>query len=528
PPARNPGIDGLINTPDDILASPGVIRSDELNAFIGDDVFGFNPQITGRSAPTMINAAFGNDLFWDGRARSQFVDPQTGNVAIPVGGGLESQIVQPPVSDVEMAHQDRDWQQIAQKLRRSRPLDLSTNIPPDVAAELTGDPGYPELFTRAFGDPGINSRRIAFAIATYERTLISDQTPFDAFRAGVPNAMTPQQVQGFNAFQTSNCSVCHAIAQDLFTGQGFRNIGLRPPTEDIGRQIVTGDPADRGKFKVPTLRNVGLKRSFMHNGQFQNLGQVIGFYARAPGAAPQFADNQDPVMATVNVPPPAAQVIIDFLSNALTDPRVAAETFPFDRPTMFMQRPGDRPTLVGGGRPGTGGVLPVMIVDAPGLIGSFDHRVGVRDALAGAPATLVFSLTEPTGADVAMDEVVGQMDIDGDGLATMQWPLVPGQFADGDVLFAQWRIDDPAATDGVALSAIARIPVFCGSSGCAPECLGDVNGDRTVNLQDLSAFLGSFGKTGDASWIDGDFDGDKDVDLADLAAILSVFGAICG
>lgn len=531
PPARNPGGDLLLNTPDDVLASGGVVRSNAFNEYVGDPVFAFNPQITARAANTMINAAFAVDLFWDGRARSQFVDPQTGAVAIPVGGGLESQVVLPPVSDVEMAHEDRDWEQIARKLRRARPLDLATDIPADVAAELVGNPTYGELFTRAFGDPQITARRIAFAIATYERTLISDQTPFDAFRAGVPGALTPQQVQGFNAFQASNCAVCHVVAQDLFTGQGFRNIGLRPPDEDLGRQNVTGDPADRGRFKVPTLRNVGLKRSFMHNGQFQNLGQVIGFYARAPGAAPQFPDNQDPVMATVNVPPPAVPLIIDFLQNALTDPRVAAQTFPFDRPTLFMQRPGDRSTLIGAGRPGSGGVTPRIIVDSPALLGNFDHRVGLSAALGGARATLAYSLTAPVGGQITPDEIVASILVDGSGggagFATAPWPVVPGRYADGQVLFAQWFVEDPAAVDGIALSPVARIPVFCGSSGCAPECMGDVNGDRVVDLRDMSILLAHFGQTSDATWLDGDLTDDGAVDLSDLSLMLAAFGSVC-
>lgn len=530
-PARAPGVDGLLNTPDDVLGSPGVIRSDETNAYLTDAVFDLNPQITSRAANTMINAAFANDLFWDGRARSRFVDPQTGAVVIPVGGGLESQSVAPPVSDVEMAHEDRDWRDIAEKLRRARPLDLATEIPADVAAELVDNPSYPELFTRAFGDPAINARRIAFALATYQRTLISDQAPFDAFRAGAPNALTPQQAQGFQAFQASNCSACHAVAQDLFTGQGFRNIGLRPADEDLGRQIVTGLDADRGRFKVPTLRNVGLKRTFMHNGQFQNLNQVVAFYARAPGAAPQFNDNIDPVMATVAVPPPAAPLIVDFLQNALTDPRVAAQTFPFDVPTLFSERPALHATLIGAGRPGSGGVTPTMIVDSPALVGSFDHRVGLSAALGGASATLVFSLTPPVGGEVALDEIVGEVTTDGvgagAGLATLDWPVVPGLFEDGQVLFAQWRVDDPGAAGGVALSPVARIPVFCGSSGCAPVCVGDVTGDRAVDLADLSTLLSNFGLSANAAWRDGDFDGNDVVDLSDLAAMLGAFGVVC-
>src|SRR5262245_41331148 len=76
--SRNPGPDGVFNTPDDKLASPGVIHADANNSYVRDSVYGLLPQVTGRAAPSPINAAFATDLFWDGRARSQFVDPQTG------------------------------------------------------------------------------------------------------------------------------------------------------------------------------------------------------------------------------------------------------------------------------------------------------------------------------------------------------------------------------------------------------------------------------------------------------------------
>src|SRR5262249_7436109 len=143
-------------------------------------------------------------------------------------------------------------------------------------------PSYGQLFQAAFGDSQITAKRIAFAIATYQRTLVPNQTPFDNFRAGQQNALNQQQVRGFNAVQAHDCNACHSLAGDLFTDNSFRNVGLRPNTEDLGRQIVTGNTADRGKFKVPSLRNVALKATFMHNGQFQNLNQVLGFYARAP------------------------------------------------------------------------------------------------------------------------------------------------------------------------------------------------------------------------------------------------------
>ncbi|CAG1010126.1 Cytochrome c551 peroxidase [Phycisphaerales bacterium] len=532
--ARNPGLDATLNTPDDILGSAGVIHSDAGNNYERDPVFALNPQITGRAANSIFASAYAVDLFWDGRARSQFVDPQTGQVAIPVGGGLESQTVGPPVNSVEMAHEGADWNMLTEKLTRVQPLNLATNHPADVASALADHPSYPELFRRAFGDEQITARRIAFAIATYERTLIANQTPFDAFRAGVPNAMTPQQVQGFNAFSGpgSNCAACHNVTQDLFTDQSFRNIGFRPPAEDLGRQIVTGNPNDRGKFKVPSLRNVGLKQSFMHNGQFQSLTQVIQFYARAPGAAPQFPDNRDPIMPNVNVPPQVAPLIQDFLQNALTDPRAANQTFPFDKPTLFVDRPADRATLLGGGVAGSGGIVPRIIVQAPPMIGNSEYRVGVDGALGGAAAALGISFNAPVNGRITPQWFAGSVTAAGggagQGLGTLHWPLSIAQFSPGQVIFAQWFVADPAAPGGQALSNVARIPLFCGSAGC-PPCDADVNCDGAVNGFDVQAMEQAVnGDLTDYCQADPDFNHDGTTNGFDVEAVeLVVNGEPC-
>src|ERR1043165_1911223 len=102
--ARNPGVDNIFNTPDDLLASPGVIHADTTNAYVRDAKFGLNPQATGRAANSPIDAAYAPELFWDGRAHSQFIDPQTGLTAIANGGAFESQSVNPPASGVKMGH----------------------------------------------------------------------------------------------------------------------------------------------------------------------------------------------------------------------------------------------------------------------------------------------------------------------------------------------------------------------------------------------------------------------------------------
>ncbi len=331
---RHPGPDGILNTPDDKLGSFGVMRMDANLDPIDDPIFGFDMQVTERTAPSMINAAYAaNGMFWDGRASGTFVDPETNTVSIPNGGALESQAVGPILSDVEMANEGRTWDDVRNKLNSVKPLELARNLPPDMAAAILNGELYGDLFEDAYGDPAITAERIAYAIATYQRTLISDETPWDAFDEGNVNALTPAQQQGLNTFITGGrCAVCHG--GQVFSNQAFRNIGVRPIPEDEGRFEVTNAPPDRGRFKVPSLRNVGLKNRFMHNGQQMTLTEVVNFY-RTP--ALQFPQNIDPNMALINIPPNQVANLVDFLQNGLTDPRVANETFPFDRPQLYSE-----------------------------------------------------------------------------------------------------------------------------------------------------------------------------------------------
>jgi cytochrome c peroxidase len=532
--ARNPGPDGILNTPDDKVASPGVIRSDIANNYQRDPIFSLAPQITTRSAVVTINAAFSPQLFWDGRAGGQFTDPQTGQLLLQNGGALENQAVGPPLSDVEMAHASMNWNEITQKLARVRPLDLATNHPPDVAAALTGGPNYPELFRRAFGTTQITAGRIAMAIATYERTLISNDTPWDRTRAGQPGGLTQGQLAGLQTF-TQNCAVCHNVNSGLFTDHTFRNIGLRPVAEDLGRQVVTGNPADRGRFKVPSLRNVGLKASFMHNGQFTSIVDVVRFYVRAPGAAPQFPDNRDPAMNNIQFPPQAEPALVDFLVNGLRDARVANQTFPFDKPLLFGERPTDRPTLLPGGVAGSGGVMPRIIASDPAIVGNIDFRIGLDGALGGAVAQLGLSMTPPQNGRIAPQRFVGAVAASsggpGDGLATLQWDLIAGEVSGGQVLYLQWFVTDPAAPNGQALSNIARVPVFCGSSGCPAPC-GYANCDAStdlpyLNVGDFTCFLQRFGSGDPYANCDGSTTAPV-LNVADFTCFLQRFAQGCG
>jgi cytochrome c peroxidase len=523
--ARHSGPDNLLNTPDDKLASPGVVRSDDSMGFVRDVRFGVQPQITDRTAMSMINAAYAPQLFWDGRASGQFLDPETGQVLIANRGALESQAAGPPLSSVEMGHDGIDWSAVKTKLETARPLELAANMPSDVATALNTSPDYPELFRRAFGTPEISAARISMALATYQRTLLSDQAPWDRFVAGDSTALSAAAQRGLNVFQGggARCNVCHTAS--LFTDNTFRNIGLRPPAEDLGRQIVTGNPNDRGRFKVPSLRNVALKSSFMHHGQISTLADVIRFYARAPGAPQQFPDNRDPIIPQINIPPQAAADLEVFLREGLTDPRVANQTFPFDRPTLASEQAARRATLVGGGTAGSGGIVPGAIVDMPGLIGTREYRVGVDRAFGGSTAVLVMSFAPPANGRINADRVLATTVVpgagNGAGPATVKFTLPPWRFSDGQVAFMQWRIADAGAAGGTALSTIARVPMFCGATGCL--CPADFNLDRTGDFFDYLDFVDAFSNERPEA----DYNGDGSVDFFDYLDFVAAFSNGC-
>lgn len=347
----HPGADGIFSTADDVIGSPGIVALSSPTTPINDPIFGFAPQVTGRAAPTAIAAMYTADHFWDGRATSEFLDPEDGvTVIIASGGALESQAVGPILSTVEMAHTGRTWTDVKNKLQAATPLALVTSrVPADMTAAIAINSDYPSLFAAAFGDNAITAARIGMAIATYERTLLPDQSPWDLYNAGDLGAMTVQQIAGWDFLQTSNggqrCLSCHT--PPLFSDDDFHNIGLRPASEDLGRENVTGNTADKGRFKTPTLRNSGLRKQLMHVGWITDNSDAIDFYnagtADVTSSHSQFTADQTPLPGsgddyTTAVLTPTDESnqndVAEFLSNGLTDPRVAAETFPFDRPTL--------------------------------------------------------------------------------------------------------------------------------------------------------------------------------------------------
>ena len=292
-------------------------------------------------------------MFWDGRASDQFFDPiNPGQVVVADNGGLESQAVAPILSAVEMAHENRDWTDVTDKLLAVVPLDRAGRVPGDVLDALAANATYSDLFAAAFGgDPTITPARIGLALATYERTLVPDQTPWDLFMAGDQSAMTEEQITGWERFSDSTvCDNCHVPPQ--FTDHQFYNIGLRPAAEDPGRQNVTAAESDFGSFKTPTLRNVGLRKAQMHVGWITDTQDAVDFYNAESTTTrhTQFTADQSGIPTTnpgqfvdystlsFFVPNPDLQLpVLDFFDNALTDPRAANETFPFDRPLLSSE-----------------------------------------------------------------------------------------------------------------------------------------------------------------------------------------------
>ncbi len=467
---RLPGLDELPNTPDDVFGSPGVVRSDANNDFLPHSLHGLRPQVTARRTPTVIGAAFFRRLFWDGRSGGRFVDPQTGELQIPRGGTLENQSVQPLISSVEMAHEGRTWEQIIGKLSGIEPLALARNLPADIEDHLGIFPTYPALFEAAFGSSEISATRIAFALATYQRTLVPDETPWDLFQAGDQQALTADQRAGLDLFRgAAGCNRCHTAP--LFSDDQFHNIGLRPNQEDLGRQLVTGLERDRGRFKTATLRNAGLRNGFMHNGSLRRLGQVIGFYNRGG----DFGDNQDPRINPLGLNQAQRGLLLDFVANGLTDPRVEQGLPPFDRPTLRSELP-PNPRRIRQGSEGTGGFIPNIIAGSPPHLPSEGFRLGIGGGLGGANAFIVVSgdSTPPgttTGTGIPlhvdfgatmhiMESVILSGQGPGNGFGTFKLDIPDSPDLRGRDFFVQWFVQDPNASGGVAATAAARLDLF--------------------------------------------------------------------
>jgi cytochrome c peroxidase len=210
---------------------------------------GVNGQTGGRSAPTVWNSAFNTVQFWDGRAAS-----------------LEDQAAGPVTNPIEMGMKDWD----------------------DVVTRLNKIEGYEALFQKAFGTGAISKDNATKAIAAYERTLITPNSPYDQYIKGDKSALDSQQIKGMEKFSELGCAGCHS--GPAFNGPGtyqkfpmFSNGYFEAQykiSKDLGRQEETKKRSDAHFWKVPTLRNIALTAPYFHNGSVKSLDLAVKLMAK--------------------------------------------------------------------------------------------------------------------------------------------------------------------------------------------------------------------------------------------------------
>jgi cytochrome c peroxidase len=457
----HPGADGIFSTIDDVVGSPGVPLNDADGRYAWEASFGIRPQVTGRRGMPVVNAAYPAELFWDGRAAGEFRDPLTNAVVLPTSAALESQVLGPPPNTTEMGHVGRDWNDVAARIAAARPLALSPSIPAALT-EWIDERDYPALFNEAFGSPDVTPARIAMAIASYERTQWSGQTPFDAFLGGNPAALTQAERRGEQVFRQVGCARCHG--GNLLTDNQFHNTGVRPADEDQGRFVVTGRNGDRARFRTPTLRNVELRAPYFHNGRFATLESVVEFYDRGGDVD---APNKDDRIVPLGLTAQQKADLLAFLRRPLTDPRVAAEQPPFDRPMLYTES--DRvPQITGEGVAGTGGNAPMVMAIEPPLAGNPSFTVAVAGGAPGAQAMLVIDTTDPgivanLPLKPAFAATTMTLEDDGTGRGygstSMAIPATDPAMI-GTEYYGRWYIADAGAPGGTAVSPAFRMTIF--------------------------------------------------------------------
>jgi cytochrome c peroxidase len=209
---------------------------------------GVDGKLGSRSAPTVINAAYNTLQFWDGRSAS-----------------LEKQAEGPMANAVEMGHTLEGVVKFAQS-----------------------DPTYRKLFAKAWGTEQITIDLVTKSIASFERTVVIGDSPFDRFYyGGDKKALSLAEQRGLKLFlnpKKGNCSVCHVVGKKyaLFTDNKFHNIGVGADTSgnfaDVGLYAQSKNTADMGAFKTPTLRNIAETAPYMHDGSQATLKDVVDHY----------------------------------------------------------------------------------------------------------------------------------------------------------------------------------------------------------------------------------------------------------
>jgi cytochrome c peroxidase len=231
-----------------------------------------------RHSPTIINSGYFEAQFWDGRAKS-----------------LEEQALGPISSQVEMRQ------------------DLG-----ELVKELSAIPGYVHLFKKVFPKEGIKAKTIAKAIATFERSVVSKNAPYDKYFAGDKSAMSSSALNGMKLFfGKAKCSICHNGPS--FTDSGFHNIGVKqhgPLKVDLGRFNVTKDEFDKGAFKTPGLRHITRSGPYMHDGSEATLEEVVEFYNRGGDVA----DNRSPFIIPLGLNRQEKKDLVEFMKALEGEP----------------------------------------------------------------------------------------------------------------------------------------------------------------------------------------------------------------
>ncbi|REA60124.1 cytochrome-c peroxidase [Dyadobacter luteus] len=223
---------------------------------------GVDDRLGVRNSPAIQNIAWSNSFFWDGGVHDLDLVP-----------------FNPIENPVEM---DEKAFNVLAKLRKTP--NPNSKIPVD----------YPKMFKDAFGTDEINSERMMKALSQFMMTMVSANSKYDLYHSGETNALSTQEKKGLLLFE-KNCSSCHQGV--LFTDNSFRNNGLLPMrNNDRGRAGITANPADEHKFKVPSLRNVGLTAPYMHDGRYHSLEEVLDHYTESV----QKLKTLDPVLIQAN------------------------------------------------------------------------------------------------------------------------------------------------------------------------------------------------------------------------------------
>jgi len=248
---------------------------------------GFGGKELGRHSPTVINSGYFEAQFWDGRAAT-----------------LEEQAKGPIESTGEM----------------NQPFD-------QLIPELEAVPGYVQKFKEVFGDAGITPDTIAMAIATFERSVVSNNSPYDKYWQGDKSAMSPSAINGMNLyFGKAKCSICHN--GPAFTDSNFHNIGVEqhgPLKEDLGRFNVTGEEGDKGAFKTPGLRSISQSAPYMHDGSEATLKDVIDFYNRGGDVE----ENRSPFITPLELNDQEVSDLVEFMKALDGEPiRISAPELP--------------------------------------------------------------------------------------------------------------------------------------------------------------------------------------------------------